>query len=244
MRTKMLTFAALLGAIPGAAMAHEGDIGLLWDGFNIITAIADDATGSFEELGAFVFGAELIDPGGGLIGGDAPGFFTTDGPTNLVGSFDPGTVLSYQTMAALRAWNGADFSQAASPRLAQDYAGQTILTPETDSVVDGFEFLYAGGDFDEHPDYSLVDAAVGVYLWEIRFTATAPTGAALDTTGSLYVVFNYGVDEEIHDEAIEWVKANLPAPGTGPAVLGALALASRRRRWAESARYGQRFSSP
>jgi hypothetical protein len=220
-----------LGALAGVAHGHgEGDIGLLWDGFNIITAVADDESGAFTEIGEFVFAAELEDLGGGFVGSDGPGFFTTDGPTNTIGAFDAGTVLSYDTLSALRVWNGSDFSQVATPQLAQDYGGNTILTPMADALTPGFDFTYGGGDFDEHPDYSLVNPAAGIYLWEIRFSATAPTGEPLDTTGSLYVVFNYDVDDSIHDEAIEWVEKNLPAP-SGLALLGlGGAFATRRRR--------------
>ncbi len=230
LRTVVIGVGAL-GAATGQALAHgEGDIGLLWDGFNIFTAAADDEDGSFEDIGEFVFGADLMDIGGGNIGGDGPGFFTTDGPTNPIGTFDVGTTISYQTMSALRAWNGTDFSTVASSRLAQDYAGDTILTPETDIVVDGFEFTYGGGDFDEHPDYLLVDPTAGVFLWHIRFSATAPTGAPLGTTGDLYVVFNNGEDEIVHEEAIEWVENNLPTPGTLVPMLAGMAMVGRRKR--------------
>lgn len=220
-----------LGALAGAAQGHdEGDIGLLWNGLNIVTAVADDADGSFTDFGEFVFAAELEDLGGGFFGGDEPGFFTTDGPTNTVGAFDVGTEISYQTMAALRVWNGTDFSGIANPQLAQDAQGDTILTPLSDMTVAGFGWTYNGGDFDEHPDYGLVNPEAGIFLWEIRFTATAATGAELDTTDSIFVVFNNGLSELEHEEAIEWVEKNLPAP-SGLALLGmGGVLAARRRR--------------
>ena len=227
----MMRLPRMAAALAGAAHGHgEGDIGLLWNGFNIVTAVANDEDGTFADLGEFVFAAELEDLGGGFIGGDAPGFFTTDGPTNTVGAFDIGTEISYQTMAALRVWNGSDFSGIANPQLAQDAQGDTILTPLADMVVDGFGWTYNGGDFDEHPDYGLVNPETGIFLWEIQFTATAATGAHLDTTQSLFVVFNNGESEEMHEEAIEWVEKNLPAP-SGLALLGmGGALAARRRR--------------
>lgn len=231
MRAKVWIGLIGMGSLAGAAAGHgEGDIGLLWNGSSIITAVANDEDGSFAHLGEFVFAADLTDVGGGLIGGDAPGFFTTDGPTNPVGAFDVGTVLSYQTMGALRAWNGSDFSAIAGPRLAQDAQGQTILTPLTDTVVDGFGWTYTGGAFDNHPDYALIDPEVGIFLWEIRFTATAASGAELDTTESVFVVFNNGLSELEHEAAIEWVETNLPAPGA-LALLGmGGALAARQRR--------------
>ncbi|MEZ6241955.1 MAG: hypothetical protein R3B57_02835 [Phycisphaerales bacterium] len=230
MRTKILTLAGLLGAASSLALAHEGDLGLLWNGTSIVTAVANDATGTFEELGAFVFAGELADLGGGFVGGDEPGFFTTDDASNPVGAFDVGTVLGYQTLAALRVWNGSDFSQIAGPLLSQDRGGDTILTPMTDMTVDGFQWTYAGGESDQHVDFGLVNPEVGVYLWEIRVGATSPNGALLDTTRSLYVVFNYGEDEMVHDQAIDWAENNLPTPGTLPALLGALGIIARRQR--------------
>jgi len=50
------------------------------------------------------------------------------------------------------------------------------------------------------------------------------------TSESFYVLFNLGESEIDHDEAIEWVEANLvPAPGA-LALLAAGVLAGRRRR--------------
>jgi len=177
----------------------EGDVGLLLDGDRIVTAVANDLDGTFADVGERVFGAEL-DFVSNL--GDAPGFFTTDGPT-LPGGFSPfaaGTTITYQTNGAVTAWNGAGF-ESTSNRLRQiQIPGVVeILSPVDDAIVDGFEYTYSGGDFDEHPDYGLSSDAAGIYLWEITFAARDASGLLLGETESLFVAFNNGLSEEEHE---------------------------------------------
>lgn len=228
-----LTIVSFIASAGSLAFAHgEGDVGLLLDGNTIVTAVADDLDGTFDDVGERVFGAEL-DFVSNL--GAAPGFFTTDGPT-LPGGFSPfaaGTTITYQTNGAVTAWNGAGF-ESTSNRLRQiQIPGVVeILSPVDDAVVDGFEYTYSGGDFDEHPDYAMTDETLdGVYLWKISFSALDGSGGLLASSDEAWVVFNFGVDDAIHDEALEWAEANIPAPGglAALAVVG-LAGAARRRR--------------
>lgn len=222
---------AAIGAAFTMTHAHEGDIGLLLIDGQIVTAVADDVTGGFDDIGERVFGAEMLDTGASIFG-DEPGFFTTDGPTNTFGAFSAGTTIGYNTIAALRVWDGSDFDQIATPRLGQDAFGNVIETPDTDQVVAGHSFLYSGGEFDEHPDYLLLgDTAPGIYLWQIEFFANDGSGGLIDESETIFVVFNFDVDDDEHDRSIEWVVVNLvPTPGSlGVLAFGALA-ASRRRR--------------
>lgn len=233
MRTShAIAFILPFAGLATAALAHgEGDIGLLWDGSSIVTSIADDEDGLFEDLGERVFAGELEELfAGGPIAGDGPGFFTTDGPTNTVGAFGTGWTIGYNTRAALREWTGSGFG-ATSAVLGQDQGGTVINTPTTDQTVPGFEYIYSGGDFDEHPDYLLTGAAgPGAFLWELEFYVEDASGTRLDTTESLYVVFNYGLDEADHEAAIEYVEEFIvPAPSSALA-LGSLGLISVRRR--------------
>jgi len=209
----------------------EGDVGLLLDGDRIVTAVANDLDGTFADVGERVFGAEL-DFVSNL--GDAPGFFTTDGPT-LPGGFSPfaaGTTITYQTNGAVTAWNGAGF-ESTSNRLRQiQIPGVVeILSPVDDAIVDGFEYTYSGGDFDEHPDYAMTDETLdGVYLWKISFSALNGSGGLLASSDEAWVVFNFGVDDAVHEEALEWAEANIPAPGaTALLAAGGLVIARRRR---------------
>lgn len=213
-----------------SVLAHgEGDIGLLLDGSRIVTAVADDESGSFDEIGERVFGGE-IDFVSNV--GDGPGFFTTDGPT-LPGGYSPfaaGTTITYQTHGAIQAWNGSGF-EATSNQLRQIAIPGVleILSPVDDAIVNGFEYNYAGGEFDEHPDYALTEAGTaGIYLWKVSFSALDGSNL-LATSAETWVVFNYGLSEAEHEEALEFAEANIPAPGA-LAVLSATGLLAARRR--------------
>lgn len=227
-RSIVSVFAA---AVPcSCVLAHgEGDIGLLLDGSRIMTSIADDESGAFEEIGERVFGGE-IDFVSNV--GDGPGFFTTDGPT-LPGGFSPfaaGTTITYQTHGAIRAWNGAGF-EATSNQLRQIMIPGVleILSPIDESIVGGFEYTYSGGEFDEHPDFALTESGTaGIYLWKMSFSALDGS-SVIATSDETWVVFNYGLSEAEHEEALEFAEANIPAPGV-LAVLSAAGLCAARRR--------------
>ena len=116
-------------------------------------------------------------------------------------------------------WNGAGFDAATSSLFAS-YGGQDA----TSTAGGSFGFLVTAG-LDLHPEFTLVDPLDGVYL--ASFTASS---AGYATSESFYVLFNLGESEIDHDEAIEWVEANLvPAPGA-LALLAAGVLVGRRRR--------------
>ena len=224
---------ALALALPSAhALAHgEGDIGLLLDGNRIVTAVADDETGAFNDIGERVFAGE-IDFASNL--GDGPGFFTTDGPTLPGGfsAFAAGTTISYQTNGAVRAWNGAGF-ESTTNRLRQILISNVveIVSPLDDSVVDGFEYGYEGGEFDEHPDYAMSEpAAAGIYLWKIQFEARDSGGSLIGTSDEAWVVFNFGLSEEQHEAALEFAESAIPSPMTVAPIALAGLLGARRRR--------------
>ena len=230
--TNLTTIAALLAAPASIAFAHgEGDIGLLLSGNQIVTAIADDETGSFNEIGERVFGADF-DFVSNL--GDAPGFFTTDGPT-LPGGFDafaPGTTITYQTNGAIQAWNGSGF-EATSNQLRQIVIPgiAEILSPTDNSVVGGFEYAYNGGDFDEHPDYAMTEAGnAGIYLWKVQFSALDASGSLIASSAEAWIVFNFGLDEDAHEAALEFAEGAIPTPMTLAPIAGLGLAASRRRR--------------
>lgn len=231
--TTALTLAATIPTTlsVSVATAHgEGDIGLLLDGGRIVTAVADDETGSFDEIGERVFGGE-IDFVSNV--GDGPGFFTTDGPTLPAGfsAFDAGTTISYQTNGAIQSWNGSGFV-ATGNRLRQILIPNVveIVSPTDGSTVDGFEYTYNGGDFDEHPDYAMADASTaGIFLWKIQFSAIDASGSLIASSDEAWVVFNFGLSEDEHEAALEFAEGAIPTPMT-LAPLAGLGLAAARRR--------------
>ena len=143
--------------------------------------------------------------------------FSTDEPgftSDLLGS-----TVTINLLQGLGRWNGAGFDAATSSLFAS-YGGQDA----TSTAGGSFGFLVTAG-LDLHPEFTLVDPLDGVYL--ASFTASS---AGYATSESFYVLFNLGESEIDHDEAIEWVEANLvPAPGA-LALLAAGVLAGRRRR--------------
>jgi hypothetical protein len=76
------------------------------------------------------------------------------------------------------------------------------------------------------------DAPAGIYLFGMSLFMT---GAAIDASDPIYMVYNNGLTEEIHDEAMDWVAANLaPEPSSialaGISLLGLMGFARRRLR--------------
>lgn len=216
--------------VPGAFAHGEGDVGLLLDGGRIVTAVANDETGEFADIGERVFGGE-IDFVSNL--GDGPGFFSTDGPTVPSGfdAFAAGTTISYRTNGAIRSWTGSGFD-ATSNRLRQILIPNVveILSPTDDSSVDGFGFGYNGGDFDEHPDYAMENAGeAGIFLWKIQFEARDAAGSLIAQSDEAWLVFNFGLSEAEHEAAIEFAEGAIPTPMT-IAPLAGLGLAAARRR--------------
>jgi hypothetical protein len=211
--THSASLIALAGIASLGSVAHaDGELGDVWiSSLNgtLITGGFDHATGTVINPSQRVFAAEFgIDPTFPF-STDEPGF-TSD----LLGS-----TMTVNLLSGLGRWNGAGFDAATSSLFAS-YGGQ-----DASSTAGGsFSFLVSAG-LDLHPEFTLVDPLDGVYL--ASFTASS-TGYA--TSETFYVLFNLNESELDHDEAIEWVEANLvPAPGA-LALLAAGVRAGRRRR--------------
>lgn len=238
--TSVLAAAGVIGlaGLASSASAHgEGDLGFLFDSSgNLTTFVADDESGAFDEPGEAVFAADM--DAMGLA--DGPGFFTTDGATVPAGyaALVAGSTVSYRTIAALRVYDaGTDSYVATDAQLAQDSGGMTVFTPTTDMSVAGFSYDYSGGEFDQHPDFGLVGtgglgtADAGAYLWQFRLSVLDSSGNLIDETGTIGYVFNFGLDEDAHEAAIEAAEGIVPAPGAaGVLAVGGLVGLRRRRR--------------
>ena len=229
MRTLVLLSVA--GVAGGVSAGELGDVGLLFQNGQLITALGDDVDESFSDIGERVFGAEMSFDGANW-SGDDPGFFTNDDTSrpNADGGIAVGSNIAYETVAALRQWDGSTFTTT-SAQLAQIQGLDTILTPTTDSIVGGYDYDYAGGAFDEHPDYAIVGGDAGIYLWQIDFILSDASGNELDRSDTAFLVFNAGIDDPTFDLALEYVEnVIVPAPGAfGALAFGGL-LAARRRR--------------
>ena len=211
------SFVALAAVVAGISALDstaraDGELGDVWISSvagTLVTGGFDHTTGTVINPSQRVFAAEFgIDPAFPF-STDEPGF-TSD----LLGN-----TMTVNLLQGLGRWNGAGFDAATSSLFAS-YGGQDASSTSGGS----FSFLVTAG-LDLHPEFTLVDPLGGVYL--ASFTAST---AGFATSETFYVLFNLGESEIDHDEAIEWVEANIvPAPGA-LALLGAGLLVLRRRR--------------
>jgi len=216
MKSLHLIASASMLALPSFALA-DGELGDIWvyaSGGNLVTGAWDHDTGDVTSLDRRVFSAEF---------GEDPAFpFSTDEPG--IGSDLVGTTLTMNMLQGLGIWNGSGFSSS-SDVLQAAFGGQEVSS----SAGGGFSFLVTQG-LDLHAEFTLAglrgaDPANGIYLAAFNFAASG-----LATSQTMWVVYNLGMDEEAHEEAIEWVEANLvPAPGA-LTLLGLAGLTGRRRR--------------
>lgn len=206
-----LSLVAAVSSFDSTARA-DGELGDVWIsslGGTLVTGGFDHTTGTVINPSQRVFAAEFGEDPAFPFSIDEPGF-TSD----LIGA-----TMTVNLLSGLGRWNGAGFD-AATSSLFMSYAGQ-----DSSTIAGGsFSFLVTAG-IDLHPEFTLLDPLDGVYL--ASFTASS---AGYSTSETFYVLFNLNESEIDHDEAIEWVEANIvPAPGA-LALVAAGALLRRRRR--------------
>ncbi len=168
-----------------------------------------------------------------------PGF--NNFPLSNGGTFPANTDFGFDVLSNLQVWDGAgDVSFGLVPNgtsLLLEKGSQFIeVGPDNALPLSGFTIETSDGDGqieDTHLDAILqgpggADPALGIYLVEMRLTSTAD----LLASESFWAVFNAGLDEEAHEEAIEWVETVLvPEPAMAMMMLvgGGLAFSRRRR---------------
>jgi hypothetical protein len=169
---------------------------------------------------------------------DDPGF-------NTVGasSLTPGSQLSFNVPGAavfglpsnLSYWNGSGAVSFGPPggetlRLSFGtqnrtigggtvaFAGFAIGTADANgSIHEHLTSFLQGSDGNVDPGDGVV-AADGIYLVPLELASSDPAIAA---SLPLFLVYNNGLDEEVHDMAIEWVEVNLvPIPEPASISLG------------------------
>lgn len=214
-------------ALGNAALAeHEHvDIWLHIADGEIITGTADE-DGPIEDI-ARVFGAEL---------GEDPDFpFSTDHPgcTSVdTDPLDPYEILTLNIYDHIGVWNGGGFD-AVDETMTIAYGGNEVTSGF--GYVPGIDL----GQADEHGHLHLhafftlngynADPDLGVYLLPLT-VSDADLGYV--ESKPFWILFNLGMDESVHDAAVDWAVANLvPAPGSAGLVLaGLMGRRSRRRR--------------
>lgn len=162
--------------------------------------------------------------------GDDPGF---QGPP---GTFPVGTSTGFNILAALRKWNGTDFSTIPPETMTVGFgANPDAETPPIDEFVGGAalpvqDLPGSEGEWHHHPFYTLTGAASdGIYAIELQIYSTDPSN---QNSLPLWILWNQNDTEANGIAATHWAQENfVPAPGTGMlACAGILGVTGRRRR--------------
>lgn len=215
---------AASNAAPALAQ-HAGDIWLEVIENRIVTGLIDeDEVPAVVTSDVRVFGSEF--------GEVLPNWTDEPGFDNEPGVFLFGSAIGFNIRAALRSWNGSDFSTIPAERIAVDFATAPgpVLTPLTDVLTPGFTIpVDSDNTWHRHLEFELQSpASPGIYLLELELFSTDP---AILASLPFWIVFNQGLDEQEHDAAIEWVVQNLvPSPPAAVLALCGFAAINRRRR--------------
>lgn len=211
--------------------AHGSDVGLIARNGRLVTVEAEGEppTQVFGSDPMRVFGVDLeFIAADNLVGVEEPGFATSDAAVL-------GQTIGFTHLRALRRWNavaGAFESTSFTMTAGRTDLGlANVTTPTTDTPTpitpipnfpDDMHYLWT-------LDQATSASGEGIYLVEGIFTNPVVGGNGLASSEPVWFVFNYGLDEEEHDAAIEYVESTL-VPTPGAAIIGAMGLAAAARR--------------
>ncbi|HQY89442.1 MAG TPA: hypothetical protein PK402_12390 [Tepidisphaeraceae bacterium] len=211
----------------------------------VVTSGRDDLTNEFVEsliVNGYDFGEVEGDPyniGDPGFNTGGPSAFSTGSTLRLAGLAVDGRFLSY--------WNGAGDPSFGSPAAGTSLVisgSPTRFVTFTESSISYAPTSPAslligtfstGGSLHSHVSSSLLlnnlqepdSIPVGAYL--LSFSLSNPSTGVMDSD-SLFVVYNNGLDESVHDAAIDFVSATyVPEPTMLMVALAALPLLARRR---------------
>jgi hypothetical protein len=235
----------------GAAVAHAHDdvVPYALDG-KIVTGGHDDGLGTDAlemRVFGYDFGEEPSDPyfigdPGFNNGAFAIGVYPNNGllPTGFTLGFDVVTNLQYWDGAGSVSFAGAPLDvslglQRGSNTVFVSGAGQSGTVPTIGSTgASGRLHVHLGSllNYTDGINPDLPNPPDGIYL--LGLTLKLP-GSGLSDSDTLYFVYNNGLDEEVHDQAMDWVQNTLVVPEPSSYVLmataaGALGLIARRKR--------------
>lgn len=212
-------------AAPSFAGVPEGDVFL-----EIVNSRI--ATGLISEDGSEITrGVRLF---AGTLGLDGPNFGADPGFMGLPGTFAVDTSVGFNVRAALRRWDGTDFSTIPPETFTIELGPLgPVETPPVDSLVPGFAIPVSSdpgseGEWHHHPVQTLTGAASdGVYLVEFELFSTDP---GLQTSLPFWFLWNQNESPATHLAAYAWAQENVVPTPAGFAALPLLGIAAMRRR--------------
>ncbi len=230
---RFLVSIAVVGAVSQVSLAQEHvDVLLLpsGDGTSIVTGSYDDDTMMQVAPSERVFGAEFgeADPMD-MNFADEPGFQSFDP------SFD-GLDWGFDIVDAVRVWDGSDFDTVSPLTMTLEFGFSVTSPVMAGGTTPGFDLPIPVGGFHDHLDIFLdapdqTAAHDGVYLLSLNARVTG-----FNSSDTYWFVMNRGLDEEVHDAAIDYVRDVLvPTPGAfATFALAGVVFHGRRRRESEA----------
>lgn len=202
-----LTAAALSTA--AHAQIHEGDIALGVNEGILTLGVATDGFGTITQEQC-LFGVAL----GSQARTTDPGFDSD------AGTFAAGTDLAYFMRAALRKWNGSDFTTIPDERVRISFGpAPGISTPLTDPAepIEGVFVGTSGGEWHTHYAFRLELSGVpatgagsfGVYLLELELRADS---AAYAPSAPFWLVISQQAAQAEFDAAFAFAETNFGCP--------------------------------
>jgi hypothetical protein len=213
---KISSWATALFAIvlPALAQAEHFDAQPKNVGGKLAFDAWNDAANAVEDTDVRVFGYDFQEDLGD------PYFISDPGFNALAGALTPGSTFGTQSILGdLLYWNGAGsvaFGAVPDDEALQLSFGSNSRTISSASGVQaGFNFggpVTGDGSYHKHLNATLLGGTGvttptgGIYLIGLTMV-----NSALTTADPIWIVYNNGLEEGMHDLAIDWVQANLVA---------------------------------
>jgi hypothetical protein len=237
----VLTTLSLLSVAVSAGAQHL-DISPGTAAGRIVTGGYDDAGSSFVpdvRVFGYDFGEDPLDP----YFAEDPGFRSLAHAQG--GTYPAGATLAFDIVSDLQFWTGTGFAGVPTGESLHLERGTFSVDVGTGETLPKTGLLIgtsdANGVVHEHLSAFLygsdgnavagdgIEAAPGIYLLSLILRTDA---AGVAESDPIWVVYNNGLSEEVHDEAIGWVEENLvPEPATALMLLlgGGLGVIRARR---------------
>ncbi|MBU4272927.1 MAG: PEP-CTERM sorting domain-containing protein [Planctomycetes bacterium] len=211
----------------GLALAHEADVPFENVGGKIVTGHYHDGEFHSEYVFQKRFNDSEVDPNWVEMCFDSE-----------ASAWRAGSAIGFSILDALRVWDGSDFDAIPPERLVISYGSRSVTTPETATMVSGFDMPTANGTWHYHPAFTLLSPySDGIYLLQMGLYSTVQS---VTNSDPFYIVFRQDEVAGGSGSAEEWNAAAayveshiVPEPGT-LALLAAGAAAAllhlRRRR--------------